>query len=283
MKKASLSLLALLFVLQLHAFGFNEIMFEAPYQMFSEGTTTDENYQLIDNNPDWTIAPFSTPLVRTVAYNGSDYLEVARVSGNSGSADVYYTGPDNVYSDFQGSVIFTGGDLGMLSARGFGPLLRAAGSGTSFSATNKYWIAVSASGGDRGLGIYYGGGASFIPPLSGSEWNTVAFSSLEANLDGVDEYLLTFSAQGPNMSASLFLLDSNGDISGPAIASVFTNQATERSEGLVGFRAGRFAANNNNVLFRDFQIIPEPSAVLFSLMALGTLLFGRRRKCGLTW
>lgn len=260
--------------------GFSQVIsFTPPYNIYSQGATNNDppDYQLIDNNPNWTVAPFNNPHISTVAYNGHDYLRIARFSGNSGSADIFYTGssPSPVFADFSGSVIFSDGGFNQLSGDGFGVILRSAGSGNNFSTVNKFFVAVRATGTNRSLGIYFGGGDNFI-----QSWPTVLdLEALQSNLSITAEYLLTFSAIGPTISASLFLLDSQGNIDGPALASVFTNQATQRSEGYVGFRGGRYSANDRGIMFRDFQItvIPEPATAALLLIG-GALLFARSRR-----
>lgn len=186
--------------------------------------------------------------------------------GASGNSALYYAGSsgpvsNGVIDHFSASVIFQVAG-GSSDRRGMLGRVQS----QEYNNIEGYWANVTPSG-DLRLNR---------DPVSnvshGTELDHVTLSeSLTANTD----YLMTFSAIGSQLSASVYAWDSNTNDFTDLLGSV-SEIDTTYAEGLFGYRVALGSANRR-VYWRDAEIhiIPEPGTAL--LGSFGLLLLLRRQ------
>ncbi len=238
-------------------------------------------------NSQWSEMVFANPLISSIEMHGENWLQIGRVTDNSGSGQVVYNGGStnasgvpvanaaNQLADFSGSVI-----LG-ISTQGdsHGVILRSGGS--AFNSLTSYYIAISGTQ----LRLHYGLGEAFSSetPTQGVVLAADDHSTSLLNLRPTtnNQYRLEFSAIGMIFTAALWRLDINGNVVGEDPISAFSyidERPEARSEGYFGLRGGRYGGNRTTY-FRDLQInlIPEPST-LGLLLPAGLLAFCNRKR-----
>lgn len=237
---------------------------------------------------DWYQASYGSPTVSTASINGHEWMSIARDTSTVGSQLVYTAGfytdanlptptSENQLSDFTGQVILAAS--GWTAAEGVGVILRSRVS--SFAGTESYFLAMN----NDSLSLFWGVGTNFVT-------NATVLASTPLNealttLANGGEYLLSFSALGNTISASLYAswtMDEDGNPVGSPIASLsYTDLRPEaRTSGYFALRGGRLGSNGRTVYFRDLEIhaIPEPSVTSLGVagiaLAAGTLLMRSR-------
>jgi len=207
-------------------------------------------------SPNWKVIDSGAPSsVKTVEADGYLWLEIARTEDEGGSAQVVYTGGDemdstaNQFGDFSGSVVVRG----RTGVDGGGVILRAATS--KWVEPQRYYIVLHTDNKDTGtaqlggLGIYTVEGTGFL-----YQEGATALAMTDAVIVPNREYLLRFSAQGPVVKASLSEFDPGTGGFDNEIVSVQIDNAEFITPGWVGLRAGRLGSPGVFLQYRNFEI-----------------------------
>lgn len=208
----------------------------------------------------WKIIDSGAPaVVQTVETDGHLWLEIARTEEEGGSAQVVYTGGDemdseaNQFGDFSGSVVVRG----RTGVDGGGVILRAATS--KWVEPQRYYIVIHTENQDMGekksggLAIYTVEGSGFL-----YQDGATLLAMSDAVVKPNQEYLLRFSAQGPVVKASLSEFDPYTGEFDQEVVSVQIDNAEFLAPGWVGLRAGRLGSPGIYLKYRNFEIRPGP-------------------------
>jgi hypothetical protein len=208
----------------------------------------------------------------------ANYLQLGVTDSSAQNAALYYTGGDatatsnNQFADFNGSTIIYFSSVQNVS-RAYSLVLRAQTPEFSNPEGGYYVTLVPKAG----VGTT---GHITINKISSLDGSSSVLASSDTGTNGnflQGPYLMTFSAVGKTLSATVF----NSDGVTP-LASVSTDDTTY-SSGYIGLRSNVVYASGNGsryVYFRNLEVnsVPEPAAMSLLLLAGGLALARRRRK-----
>ncbi len=235
---------------------------------------TVPNIDVRDSGLGYTALWMNRPRITDV--NTYNYLSALYYTGDSEDGTII----DGQVANFTASVIISSPRISPAPGAFNGMVIRA--TSNSYKDNGGYFIAFNASDeGNSGLGIWATGTAH-----QAKEAQALLFNDFQTLPDGFfDDFnggaslLLSITAIGSTIEASLWTLDDNGDAD-LQIGSLLYKNATVTGAGTIGLKSA-FDNTNTTGYFRDFQLqsIPEPGtvAMLMGAGAMVVLLRLRRR------
>lgn len=203
---------------------------------------------------------------RIATVNGTNYLNLQRLSGGSANAFVYWKGnsdfaPDGKVDDFELEIVLRLGAAGIGSSNTFGLAFRM--DTTAYNNTTGYYLYINATG-------------KLILTQNPSNHTALGTVLQETSIPGFainTDYTLKLRVEGSQIEANLWA--PNGT---EAVASLLITNAQNTSAGYFGLRTG-FGNPSPSVFYRDLDItaIPEPSQLAAAALVAGVLLFRKKR------